>query len=88
LEEYRTLLQKQGCAVEVATDTGRFANHVPLYLDLLEKQLTYDALKIIGFDSALARDLVTEMRFLHALAKAGKIMQGLIIARKTETLMF
>ena len=63
-------------------DTGRFALTMPLYLDMIEKQLTYDALKIVGFDSTLAQALVVEMKFIQSLAAAGKILQGLIIARK------
>jgi SAM-dependent methyltransferase len=82
LAEYRSLLEDNGCKVSVATDTGRFAGLVPLYLDMVEKQLTYDALKIIGFDSHLAQGILTEMRFMLELAKAGKICQGLIIAQK------
>jgi hypothetical protein len=49
---------------------------------MIEKQLTYDAVKIIAFDGALAQGLVGEMRFMHGLAKAGKIIQGLIVAQK------
>jgi len=82
LEEYTALLQGQRCAVIVATDTGRFAGQVPLYLDMIEKQLGYDALRILGFDSALAGAIHEEMRFLGALAKAGKVIQGLIVAQK------
>jgi hypothetical protein len=55
---------------------------VPLYLDMIEKQLGYDALRILGFDSALAGAIHEEMRFLGALAKAGKVNQGLIVAQK------
>jgi SAM-dependent methyltransferase len=84
LAEYGALLEANGCRVGVATDTGRFANYVPLYLDMIEKQLTYDALKIIGFDSAMAQGLLGEMRFMLGLAKAGKIIQGLIIAQKEK----
>jgi hypothetical protein len=40
-------------------------------IDMIEKQLTYDALKIIAFDGALAQGLVGEMRFMYSLAKAG-----------------
>ena len=47
---YRDLLKKSGCDVAVAQDTGRFALCVDLYLTMLNNQLTYDALKIIGFD--------------------------------------
>ena len=42
-----------GCEVLVAEDTGRFAPHVDLYLNMLNMQLTYDALRIIGFDFAV-----------------------------------
>ncbi len=66
--------------MRVAQDTGRFAASVPLYLDMIEKQLTFDALKIIGFDIALAQALAGEMRFLQSLAQAGKIIQGLVVA--------
>jgi SAM-dependent methyltransferase len=82
LAEYSELLRSNGCAVSVAADTGRFPKYVPLYLDMLERQLTYDALKIIGFDTALAGTLVQEMRFMQRLAEAGKIIQGLLVARK------
>jgi ubiquinone/menaquinone biosynthesis C-methylase UbiE len=82
LAEYSSLLEANGCTVRKAADTGRFAKYVPLYLDMVEKQLTYDALKIIGFDSALAQNILTEMRFLLSLAGAGKIMQGLVVAQK------
>ena len=82
LNEYTSLLQSNGCAVRLAQDTGRFAKHVPLYLDMIEKQLTYDALKIIGFDMALAQMLIGEMRFMQSLADKWKIIQGLIVAQK------
>src|SRR5271157_2398853 len=82
LHEYQSLLQANGCPVRVAQDTGRFAVFMPLYLDMIEKQLTFDALKIIGFDTALAQTLVGEMRFIQSLAQAGKIIQGLIVAEK------
>jgi SAM-dependent methyltransferase len=82
LDEYRVSLEKQGCEILAAADTGRFASHVPLYIDMIEKQLTYDALKIIGFDTALAGRLLAEMRFMQSLAEAGKIVQGLIVAVK------
>lgn len=82
VNEYGALLQRNGCAVRVAKDTGRFAGHAALYIKMLEQQLTYDALKIIGFDAALAQTLLREMRFLRGLAEAGKIIQGVIVARK------
>ncbi len=83
LEEYASLVKANGCAVRVALDTGRFPKYVPLYLGMIEKQLTYDALKIIGFDAALAQSLLEEMRFLQTLADGGKIIQGLVVAEKS-----
>jgi SAM-dependent methyltransferase len=82
LADYQALLESNGCSVRTSHDTGRFPQYVPLYLDMLEKQLTYDALKIIGFDSAQAGVLLGEMRFMQTLAQAGKIIQGLLIAQK------
>jgi SAM-dependent methyltransferase len=80
--EYRALLEDNDCVVKEAHDTGRFPKYVALYLDMIEHQLTYDALKIIGFDAALAQQLIEEMRFLQGLAAAGKILQGLMVAQK------
>lgn len=82
LASYRGLLEEQGCAVETAENTGRFAPHVRLYRTLLEGQLRYDALKIIGFNEAMYEGLLGEMRFMQDLADAGKILQGIFIARK------
>ena len=83
IDGYAALLRKNGCEVASAADTGRFAPHVDLYLGMLDMQLTYDALKIIGFDTALMQTLATEMVFMQGLAHAGKIAQGLFVARKT-----
>jgi len=79
---YCDLLVENGCEVLVAEDTGRFPSFVDLYLDMLNKQLTFDALKIIGFDLNLMQALAGEMQFMRELAHAGKIAQGLFVARK------
>jgi SAM-dependent methyltransferase len=79
---YRDLLKANGCEVLVAKDTGRFAPYVDLYLNMLGMQLTYDALKIIGFDQNLMQAMAGEMAFMQQLAHAGKIAQGLFVARK------
>jgi SAM-dependent methyltransferase len=83
-EGYQQLLAANGCAVQVAEDTGRFALYVGLYLDMLNQQLTYDALRIIGFDTALLQAMGAEMAFMQQLARAGKIAQGIFVARKKE----
>jgi hypothetical protein len=80
LDEYQGLLEERGCQVEAAEDTGRFPSHVDLYLDMLNKQLTYDALKLIGFDMAMMQMLGGEMVFVQQLAHEGKIQQGRIVA--------
>lgn len=82
IDGYRRLLEKSGCEVIVAEDTGRFAPYVDLYLNMLQMQLVYDALKIIGFDSELMQAMAAEMAFMQKLAHAGKIAQGLFVARK------
>jgi ubiquinone/menaquinone biosynthesis C-methylase UbiE len=82
LEDYRSMLARAGCKVEHAADTGRFSPCLELYMAMLNNQLTYDALRIIGFDQALMQSLGAEMAFAAKLAKAGKIIQGLIVARK------
>lgn len=82
IDDYSDLLRASGARVEVAEDTGRFAPYMDLYMDMLTKQLTSDALRIIGYDQALMGVLAGEMKFARGLAKAGKIAQACIVARK------
>ena len=84
LDEYVALLRRSGCEVLCAEDTGQFARHLDLYLDMLTMQLTGDALRCIGFDQDLLRALGAEMAFAQQLAHAGKIAQGRVIARRKE----
>jgi SAM-dependent methyltransferase len=81
---YAALLERNGCEVVVAQDTGRFAPHVDLYLNMLNMQLTYDALKIIGFDATLMQAMGAEMAFMQKLAHEGKIAQAVFVARKRK----
>jgi SAM-dependent methyltransferase len=82
IEGYRTLLSDNGCEVKLAEDTGRFAPHVELYLNMLNMQLTYDALKIIGFNMELLGAMGGEMQFMKTLADEGKLAQGIFVATK------
>jgi SAM-dependent methyltransferase len=84
LEGYSDLLAANDCDVITAEDTGRFGPHVDLYLNMLNMQLTYDALKIIGFNSELMQAMGGEVVFMQELAHTGKIAQGLFVARKKE----
>ena len=65
-----------------AADTGRFTPYVDLYLEMLDKQLTSDALRILDNNLTVMEGLAGEMKFLQKLAHDGKIVQGLIVARK------
>lgn len=85
IEGYKQLLIKNGYEIVYAEDTGRFGPYVDLYLDMVDKQLTYDVLKTIGFDQPLMNAIAGEMLFMQQLAHAGKIAQGLFIAKKKGT---
>lgn len=79
---YADLLERNGCKVSVCEDTRRFPPQMDLYLNMLDSQLTYDALRIINFDTQLMQSLAGEMVFARELAHSGKIIQGLFIAKK------
>lgn len=82
LESYHALLGGAGCEIRQCANTGRFVRFVRLYLELLESQLRFDALRIIGFNEAMYEGLLEEMRFMRRLAEDGKIMQGMFVAVK------
>ena len=84
LEGYRELLEENNCEIIIAEDTGRFGPYVDLYLNMLNMKLTYDALKIIGFNTELMQAMGGEMVFMQGLANAGKIAQGMFIARRKD----
>ncbi|MHC4552139.1 MAG: class I SAM-dependent methyltransferase [Planctomycetota bacterium] len=79
---YQNLLTTNGCEMVHAEDTGRFAPYVDLYLNMVGMQLTSDVLKVIGYDQSLMEAIAGEMVFMQELAHAGKIAQGLFVARK------
>ena len=82
IDDYATLLHDHGCEVKTADDTDRFPAHVDLYLNMLNMQLTYDALKLIGFDMELMQSLGGEMVFVQQLAHARKTCQARFVATK------
>ncbi|MBF0330806.1 MAG: methyltransferase domain-containing protein [Candidatus Omnitrophica bacterium] len=82
IADYKRLLDCNGCHVNVAEDTRQFASHIDLYINMLTKQLTYDALKIINFDMALMQGMADEMLFMQKLAHEGKLIQGRFVATK------
>ena len=68
--------------VQEAGVTERFGPYCDLYLDMLNKQLTFDALKLLGFDLDVLTAMGTEMVFLRDLAHRRKIAQARVVARK------
>jgi SAM-dependent methyltransferase len=82
LQDYTKLLTAAGCEILTAEDTGRYSPCIDLYLEMLEKQLTYDALRILNFDLPVMEGLGAEMKFAQQLAHANKIIQGIFVARK------
>lgn len=82
-EDYRALLERNGCEVREAADTGRFAPHVELYRSMAEMQLGYDVLRVLDFDEKALEAVAGEMAFLQQLARAGKVIQGRFVARRT-----
>ena len=82
LDGYTELLAEAGCEVLAAEDTGRFAPHVNLYLNMLNMQLTYDALRIIGFDRRLMERLGGEMNFLRDWPMPGRSPKACSSRRK------
>jgi ubiquinone/menaquinone biosynthesis C-methylase UbiE len=79
---YAALLEANGCEVLAAEDTGRFAAYLDLYQNMVDMQLTYDAMRIMNFDAAAMQAVAGEMAFMRELAHAGKIAQGRFIARR------
>jgi SAM-dependent methyltransferase len=82
IEGYSSALTGCGLDVQIAEDTGIYATCVDLYLDMLNLQLTYDALKIIGFDLELMGAMAGEMQFMQTLAHEQKIGQAMFVATR------
>jgi len=82
IADYVRLLEQSGCRVECAEDTGRYADCIDLYRAMLEQQLAFDALAIINFDQAMMEAIMGEMAFVSGLARAGKLAQGMFVARR------
>ncbi len=82
LEGYGRLLEANGCRVLQAEDTGRFTEHIELYREMVDKQLTYDVLRIVGFEPKLLDALREGMSYLAALGREAKLVQGRVLARK------
>jgi ubiquinone/menaquinone biosynthesis C-methylase UbiE len=80
---YEALLKKHGFAIRRSDDlTADFADHIRLYMEMLVKQLTFDALNLIGNDFTLLEAMGAEMQFMLEMAKREKFGRGRWIATK------
>jgi ubiquinone/menaquinone biosynthesis C-methylase UbiE len=82
MSDYVDFFQSNHCRIVTAEDTQRFPAAIDLYLAMLDQQLTYDALKIIGFDADLMKAMAGEMQFMQGLVRQRKLVQGMLVARK------
>ncbi len=82
LKEYIELLKQNNFEIIKAEYTDLFPSYIQLYIDMLSKQLTYDALKIIGFNSDIMNFLAGEMNFILDISKKNKIAQAIFVAKK------
>jgi len=81
-EDYRALLKQYGATVFHAEDTGRFAPTMDMYLRVVAEQLAFDVLRILDFNQEAVDVIAGEMAFMRELAHAGKLIQGMFVARK------
>jgi len=82
IDGYAGLLKDNRCEVIAAEDTSRFAAHIDLYMNMIDMQLMYDALKIVGFNMELMQALAGEFGFMRELANQKKLIQARFIARR------
>jgi ubiquinone/menaquinone biosynthesis C-methylase UbiE len=80
---YGKLLEKHGFRISSSEDcTPHFAECVDLYLKMLTEQLTFDALRIIGWDMDMFQAMGGEMVFMSGKAHAGEFGRCRIVAVK------
>lgn len=80
---YEALLEKHGFDVKVSEDlTEEFAGFIELYLQMVSKQLTFDALRIIGWNAEMMQAIGGEMSFMLGSARSGAFGRTRIVAVK------
>lgn len=83
MPEYTSVLEAHGCEVSVAESTGRFPHCLEMCIAYVARQKRYDALRILRWNTDILAEIAGELQFMLGLAKAGKIIQGLVVARRT-----
>ncbi len=82
-KSYERLLEQSGFRLLSSEDcTPHFAGCVDLYIRMLTEQLTFDALRIIGWDMDLFRAMGGEMVFMSQQAHGGSFGRCRIVAEK------
>ena len=84
IDGYRELFGAAGCEVVVAEDTGRFGPAFELYVEVMRRQMRFDAFELFGFSEEFV-DLVAEQ--LSGLARLGsehKLAQVRLVARRRQ----
>lgn len=80
---YEALLKKHGFTVMVSDDlTPEFADYIQLYIDILTRQLAFDALRIIGWDMNLMQAMGGEMGFMLQKAREGAFGRARLVGVK------
>jgi SAM-dependent methyltransferase len=82
IADYRRLLSACRCEATAYEDTGRMPAHFDLYVEMIDKQLGYDALATVDYRPELLSVLTDNLRFIGALAHAGKLIQARFIAHR------
>lgn len=83
LQGYVALLEARGMTIRHADDLcGQFVDSMELYLQMITRQLTYDALEILGDDTARLDEICDEWRFMIEMGRAGRFGQGRVVAVK------
>jgi len=80
---YENLIAKNGLQLVSSEDLNdHFAEMIDLYIQILTKQLLYDALRIVGDNMEFFQAKGAEMAFWLEMAKAKKFSRGRWIAKK------
>lgn len=80
---YEELLGRHGFKVRHSEDlTAEFAGYIEFYIRMLTEQLSFDALRIIGWDMELFKVMGGEMAFMAQKAREGGFGRTRIVATK------
>ena len=80
IDDYVRILERTGCSVSTAEDTECFGEAMTQITNILERQLEYDALQILDFDSEGLATVREGFRWLAELGHDGKIAQARFVA--------